>query len=265
MRLCELHVYPLKSGAGIALNEAFLEARGLQGDRRWLVVDANGRFLSARTHPRMLLIKAIPDEKGLYLSAPGVGKIHVPLPNTAQTLGPVSIWKDTCNALYLSQEADRWLSDFLGTPSHLVYMSDDITRPVNKTDARPGDIVSFADAYPLLLTSKASLVDLNKRLAKPIEMPRFRANLVVDGIEAFAEDKWQRLRLGEIEFDCASPCTRCVLTTIDPLTANKDPQGEPLKTLKTYRQNDEGVLFGINLIPRAQGKIRVGDTLEVLV
>ncbi len=264
MRLCEIHIYPLKSGAGIALKESFLETRGLQGDRRWLVVDANGRFLSARTHPRMLLIKAIPDEKGLSLNAPGMSQIHVPRHTVEQTLGSVSIWKDNCNALYLAQDADSWLSEFLGTPSHLVYMSDDIERPVSKTNARPGDIVSFADAYPLLLTSKASLADLNKRLVKPIEMQRFRANLVIDGIEAFAEDKWQRLRIGEVEFECASPCTRCVLTTIDPLTANKDPQGEPLKTLKTYRQNDEGVLFGINLIPRSRGNIRVGDLLEVL-
>ena len=264
MRLCELHVYPLKSGAGIAREEAFLEARGLQDDRRWLVVDQDGRFLSARTHPRMLLIKAIPHAEDLFLSAPHAGEIHVPLPNTAQTLGPISIWKDKCNALYLGQEADRWLSDFLATPCHLVYMSDDIERPVNKTDARPGDIVSFADAYPLLLTTEYSLADLNNRLTTPISMQRFRPNLVVDGIEAFAEDKWQRLRIGELEFDCASPCIRCVLTTVDPQTGNKDPQGEPLKTLRTYRQNDQGILFGINLIPRSQGVIRVGDMLEVL-
>ena len=264
MRLCELHVYPLKSGASIALQGASLEARGLKNDRRWLVVDQDGRFLSARSHPRMLLIKAIPDDEGLCLSAPDVGTIRVPVQSAAQTLDSVSIWKDKCDALYLSQEADRWLSDFLTTPCRLVYMSDEIERPVNKADARPGDIVSFADAYPLLLTTNASLADLNNRLAEPMGMQRFRPNLVVDGIEAFAEEKWQRLRIGELEFACCSPCTRCMLTTIDPKTASKDPQGEPLKTLGTYRQNDKGVLFGINLIPRSQGKIRVGDTLEVL-
>ena len=264
MRLRELHIYPLKSGAGIAREEAYLEARGLKGDRRWLVVDDNGRFLSARTHPHMLLIKAIPDAEGLILSAPHAGKIKISFDGSNPTLGPVSIWKDTCNAFYLSQEADRWLSEVLATPCHLVYMSDEIERSVNKAEARPGDLVSFADAYPLLLTTESSLADLNNRLTTPISMQRFRPNLVVDGLEAFTEDRWQHLRIGDLEFECCSPCTRCVLTTVDPQTGNKDPQGEPLKTLRTYRQNDQGILFGINLIPRSHGSMRVGNVLEVL-
>lgn len=265
MKLSGLHIYPLKSGAGISLQVSEVESRGLNLDRRWLVVDEVGRFMTARKHPRMVLIQAQPQRDGaLFLSADSQTGLQVAPCDGAQAVEDVTIWKDECGGVYLSPEADRWLSDFLEVPCRLVYMPDEVERAVDQDYAQEGDIVSFADGYPLLLTTKASLADLNGRSTKPIEMIRFRPNLVVDGCEAFAEDNWKRIRIGAVEFECSRPCSRCVLTTVDPATGIKNADGEPLTTLKTFRREGDGVLFGVNLIPRSAGEIRVCDTVEVL-
>jgi uncharacterized protein YcbX len=130
--------------------------------------------------------------------------------------------------------------------------------------SQTGDEVSFADAFPLLLISRAALDGLNARLAKPVSMLRFRPNLVVEGVAAHAEDGWKRIRIGEVEFDVAKACTRCVFTTVDPMRGERDPDGEPLRTLIGYRRTADGVTFGQNLIPRSAGSVRVGDAVEVL-
>ena len=265
MKLHGLYIYPLKSGAGISLDASAVESRGLSLDRRWLVVDENGRFMTARKHPRMVLIQASPlDDGGLVLGASGKPPLVVPAVDQAFERKTVTIWKDECQGTYLSAEADGWLSDFLGTRCRLVYMSDQVERVVDQDYAQPGDIVSFADGYPLLLTTTASLADLNARMSKTIEMIRFRPNLVVDGAEAFAEDGWKTIRVGSVEFECSRACSRCVLTTVDPSTGVKDGDGEPLSTLKDYRMDGEGVLFGMNMIPRGAGTLRVGDSVEIL-
>ncbi len=265
MKLSSLYIYPLKSGAGISLGSSAVDPRGLRLDRRWLVVDEEGRFMTARKHPRMVLIQAIPQEKGgLLLEGAGQEQLSVSAVSSDVGLRPVTIWKDECMGAYLSSEADRWLSDFLGKECHLVHMNDDVERAVDPDYAQPGDIVSFADGYPLLLTTKASLADLNSRVTSPIEMIRFRPNLVLDGCDAFGEDGWKRIRVGSVEFECSRPCSRCVLTTVDPATGIKNTDGEPLTTLKTYRLDGEGVLFGVNLIPRNTGTITLGDPVEIL-
>lgn len=174
------------------------------------------------------------------------------------------IWKDEVDALTCGADADAWLSRVLGLPSGLVHMDAAARRAVDPDHARPGDEVSFADGYPLLLLSTAAVDALGQRLRRPIAALRFRPNLLVAGCAAHAEDGWRRLRIGDTEFEVAKPCTRCVFTTVDPETGVRDPDGEPLATLKQYRRGDAGVSFGVNLIPRGSGRLRTGDAVSVL-
>ncbi len=262
--LSALHVFPIKSCAPLACDEAEVEARGLAGDRRWLVVDAHGRFITGRQKPRLTLIRAQPIAGGVRLSAPDAASIVVAAPDGNAERIAVTVWKDTVDAAACDGAADAWLSAFLGVPVRLVYMDDLAVRPVSLTHGREGDRVSFADAYPLLLISQAALDALNARLPVPIPMLRFRPNLVVSGTAAHAEDGWRRIRVGGIEFDVVKPCTRCVFTTVDFERGAIDPSGEPLKTLKTYRRSADGVTFGQNVIPRGIGRLRIGDPVEVL-
>jgi uncharacterized protein YcbX len=188
--------------------------------------------------------------------------LSVPFPQTAATL-LVKVWKSEV-AAKPADSADVWLSEFLQQPVRLVHMDAGVARPMTDAHSQAGDEVSFADAFPLLLISQAALDGLNARLAKPVSMLRFRPNLVVDGAPAHAEDGWKRIRIGDVEFDVAKPCTRCVFTTVDPLRGERDPDGEPLRTLIGYRRSGDGVTFGQNLIPRSPGTLHVGDALEVL-
>ena len=265
MHLSTLHVYPVKSGAALAPLQARVEARGLAGDRRWMIVDDDGAFLTGRQLPPLVLLRAEPDEHGLRLAAPGRPDTQVPLPPADAPRRRVTVWKDTVDAVDAGDEAARWLSRFLGRDARLVHMDAQSVRPVSPTHAQPGDEVSFADAYPLLLISQASLDGLNARLATPLPMLRFRPNLVVHGADApHAEDGWKRVRIGDIEFDAVKPCTRCVFTTVDPARGEIDASGEPLNTLKTYRRSPAGITFGMNLIARGTGTLRVGDAVRVL-
>lgn len=262
MRLSSLHVYPVKSTAPLDVERAVVEPRGLRHDRRWMVVDAAGRFLTGRELPRLTLVRAQPGAHGLSLDAPGMPPLSVPFPRTAATL-PVVVWKSEVAAKQ-AEAADTWLSEFLRQPARLVHMDASVTRPMTDAHSQAGDEVSFADAFPLLLITRAALDGLNARLDKPVSMLRFRPNLVVDGAHAHAEDGWKRIRIGEVEFDVAKPCTRCVFTTVDPLRGERDPGGEPLRTLIGYRRSGDGVTFGQNLIPRSLGILQVGDAVEVL-
>jgi uncharacterized protein YcbX len=263
MQLSSLCLYPIKSTAPLEVETARVEARGLRNDRRWMVVDADGRFITGRQLPRLTLVRAQPGEEGLALEAPGMPALQVPFPRTNATV-PVKVWKSDVAARPADAASDAWLSEFLGQPVQLVYMDAGIVRPMTDVHSLPGDEVSFADAFPLLLISRAALDGLNARLAKPVSMLRFRPNLVVDGAAAHAEDGWKRIRVGEVEFDVAKPCTRCVFTTVDPLSGERDPDGEPLRTLIGYRRSGDGVTFGQNLIPRSLGTLRIGDAVTVL-
>ena len=264
MHLASLHLHPLKSAAPVDVATLDIEARGPRGDRRWLVVDEAQRFITARQQPAMVLIRALPDGDGLGLSAPGHPSLAVVAPAADAERIRVRIWDDDVEAACSAPAADAWLSAFLDRPVRLVHMDPRSRRPVDAAYAQPGDEVSFADGYPLLAISQAALDALNARLALPITMARFRPNLVVAGGAAHAEDAWRRVRIGDVVFDAAKPCTRCVFTTIDPATGQRDPAGEPLRTLKTYRRSSAGISFGMNLIPRGSGRLRVGDPVEVL-
>ena len=264
MHLSAIHVYPLKSGAALSPAQAQVETRGLADDRRWMLVDADGRFITGRQNPRTVLLQAHPLAAGLRLSAPGTAPIDVGFPGADAARRSVTVWKDTVAALDAGDAVAAWLQGVLGREVRLVYMDAAAVRPVDPERARAGDEVSFADGYPLLLISQAALDGLNARLATPLPMLRFRPNLVVEGVPAHAEDGWRRLRIGGIEFEGVKPCVRCVFTTVDPARGAFDPSGEPLRTLKEYRRSPKGITFGLNLIARGHGVLRVGDTVEVL-
>jgi hypothetical protein len=262
--LTSLTLYPLKSGAGLPLTHATVEPLGIQHDRRWMAVRPDGTFMTGRELPALVRVRAVPTPTGLHLSAPGMPDLEVPLPPADAPRLDVRVWNDTCSAARAHAEADRWLSTYLGQPAALVYVDARMERPVDPRYAAPGDRVGFADGYPLLLISEASLADLNRRLPHPVPMARFRPNLVVGDCEAFAEDGWKRLRIGLVELALVKPCDRCVFTTVDPETARIDAQQEPLRTLATYRRTDKKLLFGQNVVVRRPGTIRVGDVVELL-
>lgn len=263
MTLTDLYLYPLKSCAPLPVDAAAVEPRGLAGDRRWMIVDAQSRFITGRQFPRITLIRARPDAHGLSLSAPGMPSIHVESPRHADH-AVVEIWKQPVPALAASGEARRWISDYLGTEAGLVHMDDSVMRVVDPSCSREGDIVSFADSCPLMLIGQRSLDGLNERLEKPVAMTQFRPNLVVDTRTPHEEDAWSRIAIGEVEFDVAKACTRCNFVNIDPATGEKSTSGEPLKTLTGYRRFEAGVNFGRHLIPRSPGTLRRGDHITVL-
>lgn len=264
-RLAGINVYPVKSMAGVALDAAAVEPRGLAGDRRLMVVDRAGEFVTGREHPRLTLISASVDGGTLRLALDGDEAPPVALAADDAEGEPVLIWADRCPGVALDAGVDDWLSRALGIDCRLVQMTDACVRPVDPDHGKAGDEVSFADGYPVLLTAEGSLADLNDRMrGPPVSMRRFRPNLVVDGAEPYAEDDWRRIRIGEVRFDVAKPCDRCKFTTIDPDTAERHPRSEPLRTLATYRNTELGVLFGQNLIPRSTGTVRVGDVVELV-
>jgi hypothetical protein len=261
--LSELYVYPIKSLGGVRLNTAAVEPRGLQHDRRWMLVDAQNQFLTQRKYARMALVKTELGETGLRITAPGQEELRVPYgAHTGEKL-PVTVWDDTCPAFAVGTEADRWFTEAIGFPCRLVYMPPETHRPVDGRYARSGDGVSFADAYPFLVISEASLADLNARLIEPVPINRFRPNFVVRGAAPFAEDDWGHFRIGESYFYGVKPCARCVMTTIDQETAQRGR--EPLQTLATYRAANHKILFGQNSLYANQGtRVAVGDPVEVL-
>ena len=258
--LSAMHVYPVKSCAGQSLEAAVVQSRGLEHDRRWMLVDPDGKFITARQEPRLLQVQPVPTDDGLVLEAPGMPTLAVAAPQAGATLN-VKVWKDHVDALAADAAADDWFSLYLGRPVRLVHMDDDVTRRNASSRAQPGDEVSFADSMPLLLVSLASLDALNRRLDQPVPMGRFRPNLVVDGVDAHAEDAWKQVTIGDVVFDVAKPCARCVLVTINADTGQRDEGGEPLRTLTRYRRTDDGITFGQLLIPRSGGSIRVGDSV----
>ncbi|MBA8889831.1 hypothetical protein FHW12_004078 [Dokdonella fugitiva] len=265
--LSALHLFPLKSGAPLRVDSASVEARGLAGDRRWMVVDANGVFVTGRQLARLTLVAARPDGDALRLDAPGMPTLRVAAPRDGERVA-TAVWGADVTPLLADAAAHAWLGEFLGQPLRLVHMDDACTRKLKaKYEGRYGtddDLVSFADGFPLLLISQAALDHLNAKLARPVPMLRFRPNLVVAGTAPHAEDGWKRIRVGEVEFEVAKACTRCVFTTVDFDRGERDPAGEPLRTLTTYRRSPDGVTFGQNLIPRGHGVVRVGDPVEVL-
>ncbi|WPN96731.1 MOSC domain-containing protein [Pseudomonas sp. MUP55] len=265
LRLSALYRYPLKSGKAQALQQIGLDKLGLEGDRRWMLVDeASGRFLTQRAVAKMSQLTALWNTAGgLTLSSPGYPTLDVALPGT-DTLRGVTIWHDSLRVPDAGDTAAAWVSAFIGKPTRLVHMPVDRARATDAGYGLDDDQVGFADGYPLLLIGQASLNDLCEQIGRPMEMLRFRPNLVIEGGDAFAEDGWKRLRIGEVEFRVVKPCSRCILTTIDPQTGERSPDREPFATLQAYRGTDKGAMFGQNLVNDGAGRLEVGMPVTVL-
>jgi uncharacterized protein YcbX len=264
-RVAELRIYPVKGLRGAAHEEVRIAPWGLEGDRRWMIVNAAGGFLSQREHPNMAPIRAENTGTGIRLRAAPGNLADVPLPGADAEQLEVRIWHDTLAARAAGAAADGWLSEVLRTPCRLVYLSDTNNRLLDPKYARPGETVNFADGFPALLASLDSLANLNVHLAAPIPVERFRPSIVVEGAPAGEEDCWRRIRIGEAVFRVAKPCDRCVVTTIDPETGHRSDNSEPLRTLRRLRRDrNGGVMFGQNLVPEIPGRIGVGDKVEVI-
>lgn len=256
-----LYIYPVKSCAGIAVTSATLDRRGFVDDRRFMIVDDAGSFLTQREFPKLALIAPRTDSDVVSLTAPGMSAIDCRI-RRGRGDATVTIWGDTCAATDQGDEVSAWLARFLGTRCRLVRQAADDVRRIDPTYATSAqDEVSFADAYPLLLISEASLADLNSRLDVSLPMNRFRPNVVVSGSDPYAEDTWRSIEIGAVEARVVKACVRCVTTTVDQSTAETGK--EPLRTLATYRKGPRGVMFGQNVIHAGTGTINVGDSLRV--
>ncbi|MFF4849249.1 MOSC domain-containing protein [Streptomyces sp. NPDC001194] len=265
-----LHIHPVKSVAGTAPDEMAVEPWGLSGDRRWAVVDTEGTVITQRQQPRLALAAARPLGGGaVALSAPGMAGLTVEVPEPGP-LEPVTLFGKKIETVVAASAAADWFSAYLGVPARLVHMDDPaVRRPVDPQYALPGETVSLADAYPVLLTTLASLDALNSLIAQgdhpeegPLPMNRFRPNVVVAGAEAWAEDGWERLAIGDAVFRGVRECGRCIVTTTDQATAERGK--EPLKTLARHRRIGKSLAFGRQLVPVRTGTVRVGDEVRVL-
>lgn len=269
MHISELAIYPLKSACQVRVQALALTPLGPAGDRRWMLVDGAGRYITQRTHPRLCLLSATLEAGCLVLRAPGMPALAVQEEALGETL-TVSIWDDTVPALAAGRHADAWCSDFLHRPVRLVRMPERPLRAVDPGRAGAGHYTAFSDGFPLLLVTQSSLDHLNARLHEAglavVDWRRFRPNLVIDGgVAPHAEDGWRRLQVGEVELELVKPCSRCVIPAIDPDTSRKEPR--LLEVLRRYRQQADGrVYFGQNVIVRryrAGACLQVGDGVEV--
>lgn len=292
MHISEINIYPIKSLKGIRLDSCVVEARGLEFDRRWMLTRPDGTFITQREFPQMATVAVAVESGGLRVESERAGSITLPFEPDSGEWQRVTVWQSVCDGLVYKGAVSEWFSDVIGTKCQLVHMPDGTKRHVNPRFDRGQDIVSFADGYPLMLLGEASLAELNRRLAenagsegagersavRTLPMNRFRPNVVVSGSEAFAEDDWPSIRVGEAVFRSTKPCERCVITTIDQSTGEKTGK-EPLKTLASFRTardvmpdriaalgvDPTAVIFGQNLVAENPGSVvSVGDRLTVL-
>ncbi len=263
IQLSNLIYYPIKACRGFEITASNVERMGLEDDRRMMVVTPEGEFLTQREYPKLALITPTLKNESVTLSAPNFDSIHFNVQKTGSAW-PVNIWHAKgVHAIDQGDESAQWLSDWLGTSVRLVHIADGFKRTLNPEFAiNADDHTGFADGYPILIISEESLLDLNSKLDAPLPMNRFRPNIVVKGCDAFAEDTWKRIKIGDIEMALVKPCPRCVVTTIDKETLEQGK--EPLKVLNTYRKQGDGVMFGMNVIPLNSGRLERGMSVQVI-
>jgi uncharacterized protein YcbX len=269
-RLASIHLYPMKAARAVDLDESVVEPCGLAGDRRWLLVDESGRFVSQREEPSLARVHVTYGRDHGTISVEATGhprrRIAAPAESRGAEMLKVTVWSSALVAAAAGPAADAWFSAYLGRTVRLVHLDDPARRPVDPEYGREGDVVSFADGYPLLLTSAGSLAELGRWLAEdgeqPVPMTRFRPSVVVTGAAPWAEDRWRRVRIGTVPFRVVKPCGRCVVTTTDQVTGERGSQ--PLTMLGRRRRFGQQLVFGQNLIPDSPGVIRVGDPVEIL-
>ncbi|MEL6256886.1 MAG: MOSC N-terminal beta barrel domain-containing protein [Bacteroidota bacterium] len=266
MHLTQISIYPIKSCGGISLEQAQLSDRGLLYDRRWMIVDPEGNCLTQRDNVQMALIRtAIEGGKlRIWHQLKKITPLEIPLEISMQSTMEISLWGDQFLASRHNNETDAWFSGVLGQNCHVVFMHKESRRPVDPRYAKAGEIVSGADGYPYLIIGEASLTNLNEKLiengGENVPMSRFRPNMVFKGGNSHIEDSWSEIQIGDVPFAAVKPCARCQLITIDQETAAKGK--EPLSTLSTYRKEGPKVLFGMNLLHKANGVIRIGDEIR---
>ena len=261
--LSEIHIYHVKSLGGISVEYAIVEERGLKYDRRYLLVDENNIFMTQRDFPQLASLKLSFSELGFrVLNSQDGSHTIIPFESHSKENISVTIWDDVCTAVRVSKEFDNWFSNAVGKNCSLVYMPDDEKRIVEKKYINEEHIVGFADAYPFLIIGQSSLDDLNTRLDNPIPMNRFRTNFVFTGGTPYEEDNWKDFKIGDLSFKAVKPCARCVITTTNQDTAERNV--EPLKTLSKYRTVNNKVMFGMNLICKKMGSISVGNDIQLI-
>lgn len=260
VQISQLWIYPIKSLGGIQLSEAVVSDRGFQYDRRWMLVDETSKFLSQREYPNLALLQVVLKQNSLQVFSKNKPQwqIEIPFLEKSNYL-QVQIWDETCYAWQYPDTINDFFSDYLHQKVRLVYMPESSKRQVESNYAKNREITSFSDGYPFLLIGQSSLDDLNSKLSVPISMNRFRPNIVFSGADAFEEDTWHSFKIAGVEFFCAKPCARCIVTTISQETAEQSK--EPLKTLSTYRKVGNKILFGQNLLHKGEGIIRVKDKI----
>ena len=261
MKLSAINKYPVKSLQAVSLLSSEVDDFGIVNDRRWMLVDEGGTFITQREYPLMGTISVEEHDAYLRFNHTNASLLNVPFGAFTGSI-KVSVWGDELSALKVDSQFNDWFSSILGIKATLVYMPDSIFRQVDREFAHYDQRVSFADGFPLLLISEGSLSDLNSRLELPVPMSRFRPNLVVSGCEAYAEDQWKKIKIGDIEFELVKPCSRCIMTTIDERTLKYGK--EPLKTLAGYKRNEFGVCFGQNIVHQNTGLLHVGDSVELI-
>lgn len=261
--LARLYIHPVKSMRGIGVTHALADISGMAFDRIFMVTEPDGTFITARQYPQMVRFTPVPMHDGLHLTAPDGSSAVVRFADFTAEAAPTEVWGNHFTALIAPTEINQWLSGFFKRDVQLRWVGPEPTRRVKRYDAVP---LSFADGFPYLLTSEASLRDLQHRCSASVQMEQFRPNLVVTGTQAWEEDSWKVVRIGEVVFDVVKPCSRCIFTTVSPERGQKHPAGEPLTTLQTFRtaQDNGDVDFGQNLIARNSGVVRVGDEVEIL-
>lgn len=271
MRVASLHFYPIKGARAVNPDVAQVTPRGLDGDRRWLVVDRTGMFHTQRSRAGLATITAAPTaDGGLRVSAPGAADLVIEAPSGVERLD-VTVWDSTVSAAVADARAHAWVSAVLGDDVLLVHMdarAERLKRGIWTAEPLP---VTFADAYPVLIATTGSLAALNAEIVQrggaAVPMARFRPNIVIDCDDPWREDYWKALRIGGIEVDLVKPCDRCVVTTKDQTTGESMGK-EPLASLARLRLSADprvkGVLFGWNVVPRAAGRVEIGDRVEIL-
>ncbi|MEL1239494.1 MOSC domain-containing protein [Flavobacterium flavipallidum] len=266
LQLSEIWIYPVKSLAGIPLEESKVTKRGLEYDRRWMLVDEKGVFVTQRKYPELVLFE--PKIEGTFLSIYhkdiSKGSVRFPLSQKEERLlTEVMVWEDAVQAVEVDEEVSAWFSGILGFKVRLVYMPEESERKVDPDySISPDDITSFSDGFPFLLIGKSSLDDLNSRLEEAVSIRRFRPNFVFTGGEAYEEEKWREFTIGTLPFYGVKPCGRCVMTTVDPekgVFSGKDP----LYTLSTYKKVGNKVIFGQNVIAAQEGLLQIGDIVNI--
>ncbi len=257
-----LFVYPIKGARGIEVNRARVTPLGLEHDRRFLVVDPRGNFITQREHPELALVHTAITADTLTIRAPNQEPLAVPLCPTEAPDRDVQIWGDRLRAVFVGRAAADYFSAYLGTPVELVFMPDTEGRDVDPDYAKRGEKVNFADGFPFLLTTEESLADLNARLIDGVPMDRFRPNIVVHGAPPWAEDSWTHMSVGNVVFRSAKPCARCQVITIDQQTGIRGK--DPLATLASFRARSNKVYFGWNLVAQGEGELHTGARMNLV-